>query len=310
MIPGRKERESLAQGGEMNKQEERLGLLLFLPSLLLVLLVAFFPIVRVFFLSLHRIQLQLPQIGQPFVGMANYLSILQLPRFWQALGNTLLFTVVTVSLEFLIGLGLALLMNLAFKGRDMVRTVILIPWALTTVVSALMWQFLYHDSLGILNHLLTKAGAIETPVVWLGTPVLAMASCIVADVWKTTPFIALLLLAGLQNISQDLYEAVSLDGAGRWQAFWKITLPLLKPAILVSLLFRTTDAFRIFDLIYVLTNGGPGNSTETLSLFIYNTMFREFNFGLGSSLSVIIFLLTLFIGFFYIKGLGAKIVEV
>ncbi|GAB6934299.1 hypothetical protein JCM14720_02190 [Calditerricola yamamurae] len=242
-----------------------------------------------------------------FVGFAHYTRFLHEPRLWMALWNTTVFTVVSVSLELVLGLGIALLINRSFKGRGLVRAAVLIPWAIPTVISALMWKFLYDGQNGIVAKLFAEIGIIDNMATLLTTKWGAMFAVIFADVWKTTPFMALLLLAGLQTIPQSLYEAAEVDGASRIQQFFRITLPLLKPTILVALLFRTLDAFRVFDLIYVLTGGGPANSTETISIYAYKTMFAQLNFGAGSALSVIVFLCVALISIFYIKLLGANV---
>jgi len=286
--------------------EEKLAYWLTIPALLVIFLIAFFPIFQAIWLSFHKIQLQFPQLGTPFVGLGNYQELFKEPRFWNAIKNTFVFASCTVILEFIFGLILALLLNKSFMGRGILRTALLIPWAFTTVVSALMWQFIYNDQFGILNSILMKLHIIKQPIIWLGTTKLAMISAIIADVWKTTPFMALLLLAGLQVIPREMYEAALIDGASAWQTFLRVTLPLLKPTILVALLFRTLDAVRVFDLIFVLTQGGPGNSTEVLSYLTYIKLFREFDFGVGSALSVITFLCIMGISMFFIKILGAR----
>ncbi|MGZ4031133.1 MAG: carbohydrate ABC transporter permease, partial [Tumebacillaceae bacterium] len=222
-----------------------------------------------------------------------------------SLWNTMLFTVISVALELVLGLGIAVLINQQFRGRGLVRAAVLIPWAIPTVVSALMWKFLYDGQNGIVAHLLEKVSLIPNMGWLLTTKFGAMLSVILSDVWKTTPFMALLLFAGLQTIPQSLYEAAEVDGASRVQQFFKITLPLLKSSILVALLFRTLDAVRVFDLVYVLTGGGPANSTETISIYAYKTMFAQMNFGAGSALSVIVFLCVALISIGYIKILGA-----
>lgn len=294
----------------MLRAEARLAWLLVSPALFVIALIAFYPVFRAFLISLQRVQLQFIKFGQPFVGLGNYAQVLTDDRFWNALGNTGLFTFVTVLFEFLLGLLLAVLMNIPLKGRGVLRASVLIPWALTTVVSAIMWQFMYNDQYGILNALLLRLHLIAEPVIWLGKPSLALISAMIADIWKTTPFMALLLLAGLQVIPADIYEAARIDGTTPLQAFLRITLPLLKPAILVALLFRALDAFRVFDLIFVLTGGGPGNSTETLSLLTYIKLFREFDFGVGSALAVITFICVVIISYVFIKVLGARAGEV
>jgi ABC-type sugar transport system permease subunit len=186
-----------------------------------------------------------------------------------------------------------------------VRVAVLVPWAIPTVVAALLWRFLFDSQAGIANVLLLQAGIIDKPVVWFVHAVTAWVPVILADVWKTTPFVALLLLAGLQNIDSALYEAAAVDGAGAWRQLTRITIPLLNPAILLVLIFRTLDAFRVFDLIYVLTGGGPGTSTEPIALYAFNALLQNLQFGYGAAISVVIFLITFGLALIYIKGLGA-----
>jgi multiple sugar transport system permease protein len=228
-------------------------------------------------------------------------------RLAKALLNTLFITIVSVCFELVLGLITALIINRPYRGRGLTRASVLVPWAIPTVVSARMWAFLYDGQTGIFSHWLTQLGIIKDAGILLTTKEGAFFSVIFADVWKTTPYLALLLLAGLQGISQDLYEASNIDGASRLQQFFKITLPLLKPTIIVSVLFRTLDAFRIFDLIFVLTGGGPGNSTESISMYAYVTMFSQMDFGKGSTLSIIVFLCVALISIIFIKLLGADV---
>ncbi|WP_449355136.1 carbohydrate ABC transporter permease [Virgibacillus natechei] len=244
-----------------------------------------------------------------FIGLANYGKYLQDSRMWTSLGNTAFFTIVTVTLELAIGLAVALLINRAFKGRGLVRASVLIPWAIPTAVAAMMWGFLYDGQSGIVAHYLAEINLIPGSSWLLSTADGGMFSIIVADVWKTTPYMALLLLAGLQTIPEPLYEASNVDGANKWQQFWKITLPLLKSSILVALLFRTLDAFRVFDLIYVLTGGGPANATESISVYAYKTLFAQQNFGEGSVLSVIVFISVALISFLFVKLIGSDLFE-
>ncbi len=244
-----------------------------------------------------------------FVGLKHYKDSLSDTRLWKALWNTTVFTVISVAVELVLGLAIALLINKAFFGRGLVRATILIPWAIPTAVSALMWKFLYDGQNGIVAKYFADIGLIHRMGDLLTTEVGAMFAVIFADVWKTTPYMALLLLAGLQTIPSSLYEAASIDGATKWQQFTKITLPLLKSSILVALLFRTLDAFRVFDLIYVLTGGGPANSTETISILAYKVMFSQTNFGGGSALAVIVFICVAIISIIYIKLLGADLLS-
>ncbi|APB38378.1 carbohydrate ABC transporter permease [Heyndrickxia coagulans] len=244
-----------------------------------------------------------------FTGFKSYKEALHDKRLGHALWNTVLFTVVSVFLEFVLGLGLAMIMNKAFKGQGIVRTTSLIPWAIPTAVAALMWSYLYDGTSGVVAHFFQSIGLISDSRILLLTGSGAMVSTILADVWKTTPYMALLLLAGLQNISKGLYEAASIDGATKIQQFFKITLPMLKSSILVALLFRTLDAFRVFDLIYVLTGGGPGGATETMSVYGYKTMFGQTNFGYGSVIVIIMFICVAIIATIYIKVLGANLMD-
>lgn len=239
-----------------------------------------------------------------FIGLEHYKENLTDKRMWRALGNTMTFTIISVSLELILGLAIALLINKAFIGRGLIRATILIPWAIPTAVSALMWKYLYDGQNGIVAMLFEKFGLVDSMSNLLTTQAGAMFSVIFSDVWKTTPYMSLLLLAGLQTIPGSLYEAASIDGATKWKQFTSITMPLIKSSLLVALLFRTLDAFRVFDLIFVLTGGGPANSTETISIMAYKSMFSQTNFGDGSALSVIVFICVAIISMIYIKFLG------
>lgn len=212
-------------------------------------------------------------------------------RFWQSLWITTVFTTASVVSELILGLLIALVLNQAFFGRGIVRTTAILPWALPTALIGLAWAWIFNDQFGVVNDILRRLGLIETGINWLGDPTLAMIALIFADVWKTTPFISILLLAGLQSIPKDLYEAYSVDGANAWQNFRNITLPLLLPQILIAVLFRFAQAFGIFDLIAVMTGGGPGGATEVVSLYIYSTVMRYLDFGYGAALVVVTFLI-------------------
>ena len=261
-----------------------------IPALLILSLVFVYPIVRAFWLSLFAENLG-TQLQPVFTGLGNYQRMLGDGRFWQSLGNTTIFTVVSVGLELILGLGVALVLNKSFFGRGAVRTIAIIPWALPTAVMGLAWAWIFNDQYGVVNDILRRLGLIDTGINWLGTPTLAMIALIVADVWKTTPFIGIILLAGLQSIPEDLYEAHRMDGATPWQSFYQITLPLLMPQILIALLFRFAQSFGIFDLVQVMTGGGPAGSTETVSIYIYSTVMRYLDFGYGAALVVVTFLL-------------------
>lgn len=287
--------------------QSRLAWGLVLPALATILLIALFPLGWTAWESLHRHDLRMPWLGRPFVGLANYGEALGDPRFWTAMGHTLFFAAVSVGLELVLGLVLALAMNRTFRGRGPVRASVLVPWAIPTVVAALLWRFMFDGETGIVNSALAWTGLVDEPPVWFIHPATAWVPIILADVWKTTPFVALLLLAGLQNIDAALYEAARIDGASVWRQFRHVTLPLLQPAILVALIFRTLDAFRVFDLVFALTGGGPGTSTEPIALYTFNALFQTLRFGYGSALSVIVFLVTFGLALVYIRLLGAEL---
>lgn len=242
-----------------------------------------------------------------FIGLKAYGNLIKDTRFWKALGHTLIFTVISVGIELVLGMLLALIMNKAMKGIGLVRTVALIPWAIPTAVSAMIWSYLYDGSYGIVSFLFNKLGIINSQSAILLTSHGAMSAAIIADVWKTTPYMALLLLAGLQVIDRGLYESSAIDGAGPVVTFFKITLPLVKPSLLVALLFRTLDAFRVYDLIAILTGGGPGNGTESLSIYAYKLMFDQSNYGYSSVVVMGMFVVVAIIAFLYVKVLGADV---
>lgn len=242
-----------------------------------------------------------------FTGLKAYGRLLKDIRFWKALGHTLIFTVLSVSIELVLGMLLALIMNKAMKGIGLIRTVALIPWAIPTAVSAMIWSYLYDGSYGIVSFLFSKLGIVSSQSAMLLTSSGAMTAAIIADVWKTTPYMALLLLAGLQVIDRGLYESSAIDGAGPVTTFFRITLPLVKPSLLVALLFRTLDAFRVYDLIAILTGGGPGNGTESLSIYAYKLMFDQSNYGYSSVVVMGMFVVVAIIAFLYVKVLGADV---
>ncbi|GET36182.1 carbohydrate ABC transporter permease [Microseira wollei] len=271
-------------------REQRTAWILLIPALLLLLFVFAYPIGRAFWLSLFTQNLG-TKLQPVFSGFDNYVRMAGDGRFWQTFWQTTIFTSASVVLELLLGLGIALVLNQKFFVRGFVRTTAIIPWALPTALIGLAWAWIFNDQFGVVNDILLRLGLIRTGINWLGDPTLAMFAVIFADVWKTTPFISILLLAGLQSISPDLYEAHSIDGATPWQNFTRITLPLLMPQILIALLFRFAQAFGIFDLIAVMTGGGPGGATEVVSLYIYSTVMRYLDFGYGAALVVVTFML-------------------
>ena len=283
--------------------EKRLAFFMVSPSMALIALVAAYPIIYAIWLSLHEYSVRVAGLSR-WAGLRNYSNALQNSDFWSALVTTLIFTVSSVVLELVIGLAMALAMHAAFKGQGLLRTVVLVPWAILTVVTATMWRTIFEPTLGFVNSLLGAVG-LPNDTVWLGEEPQALIVMIVADVWKTAPFMALLILAGLQVIPGDIYEAAKVDGASAWQRFTKITLPLLTPAILVALIFRTLDALRIFDLPYVLTKGAHG--TTTLSLIAQETFAANRIYGLGAAYSVLTFIVVMIVSFTYIRTVGGNI---
>lgn len=281
------------------------GHLLVLPALGILGLLALGPILWALWLSFQR-RLLIFDISR-FVGLENYWIALHDPRFWQSLLNTAYFTAVSVTAEIILGMAIALLIRHSFRGRGWVRAALLVPWAIPTVVSARMWEWMYNADFGFINFLLLRSGLVSSPLNWLGDRTLALHAAILMDVWKTTPFAAFLLSAALMTIPRDLYQAAQVDGAGAWAVFRRLTLPLLRPALLVVLLFRTLDAFRVFDAIYVLTGGGPANTTETLSVYTYKTLFQTLQFGYGSTLAVLTFLCVLLTSLAYLRFLRREI---
>jgi trehalose/maltose transport system permease protein len=263
-----------------------------IPAALFLTVIALLPVLSTFWLSLRR---QMPVFGiSDFVGLGNYRYLATDPRFWSSAWHTAYFVVLAVSLEMALGLGLALLLNQRFPGRGVARALVLVPWAVPNVVAARFWGWILNADFGVLNYLL----GVHTN--WLGDPFWALNAAVLADVWKTTPFVLLLLLAGLQVIPEDLYRAARIDGAGRWQSFRYITVPMLLPVILLVLLFRTMDAARVFDIIFVLTGGGPANSSETLVVYAYKLLYRTLQFGYGSAISVATFLFILALSLVYV----------
>ena len=265
----------------------RLAWALSAPAIGTVALIAVFPILWTFWESLHLHDLRMPWLGRPFIGMSNYVEAFGDARFRDAAAHTAFFAVVTVAIELAGGLALALLLNGAIRARGLARTAALLPWAVPTVVAALVWRFIFESPFGLATAIATRAG-LDAPT-WFASATAAWIPLIAADVWKMTPFVAILLLAGLQQIDPVLYEAAAIDGAGPWRMFRDITLPLVRPALVVALLFRTLDAVRVFDVVYVMTNGGPGTATETLAVLTFTALLQNLRFGYASALSIIVF---------------------
>ena len=287
------------------KSSHRLALLFIVPSLVFVSVFTLYPILESFRLSFYRMILTLPWLGQKMVGWENYVDLWTDPVAWQALRTTLVFVAVTVPSELLVGLGMALVMNEVFRGRGVVRAIVLIPWAIPTVVSSQMWRFIFNDRYGLFNFILF-GGDTAQYVAPLADPQFAMVAIMAAEIWKTAPFAALIILAGLQTISDEVYEAASIDGANSWQKFRHVTLPLLWPALLLALLFRTIDALRVFDLVFVMTQGGPADATNVLQFYGYKKTFAEGMIGYGSTIAVTVFTISLIFALAYLRALKSE----
>lgn len=285
-----------AQRSEGARAERRLAGWLCAPAVIVMLAVTAYPIGYAVWLSLLRYDLRFPE-EQEFVGLGNYVAVLSDGYWWSAFTVTVVITAISVAIELVLGLALALIMHRTLFGRGTVRTVVLIPYGIVTVAAAFSWQYAWTPGTGYLANLLPEGSAPLTE------QLPALAIVVLAEVWKTTPFMALLLLAGLALVPDDLLRAAQVDGAGPWQRLTRIILPMMKPAILVALLFRTLDAFRIFDNIYVLTRGN--NGTASVSVLGYDNLFKAFNLGIGSAISILIFICVAIIAFLFVKGFGA-----
>jgi multiple sugar transport system permease protein len=283
---------------ERARAERRLGWMLVAPAAIVMIAVTGYPILYAIYLSLQRSDLRFPN-DTAFVGLSNYIAILGSSRWWTDLFHTVLLTAITVSIELVLGMMLALVMHRAIFGRGLVRTTALIPYGIVTVVAAFAWRLAFSQAEG---GFVPKALGLSTDP--LNSTIGIWITAILAEVWKTTPFMALLLLAGLALVSDELHEAAKVDGATAWQRFWRITVPLMKPAILVALLFRTLDAFRIFDTVFILSNSGVNRNVETVSVLSYNTLLTRLNLGLGSALSVLVFVCVGLLAAVYIALLG------
>jgi trehalose/maltose transport system permease protein len=283
---------------EFGNPERRTAYYMILPTVFIILVVAFYPILYSLVLSVTDSNIN---VFGSFVGLENYVNMFQNVEFREGLVNTVVYTVISVFFEFIIGLAIALAINRAFRGRGLVRAAVLVPWAFPTVISAVMWRLMFQDQVGIINYVANAIGLISEPI--LSDRTLLLIAAIVVDVWKTTPFMALLLLAGLQTIPGDVYEAARVDGANVMQRFFRITLPLLKSAILVAVLFRTLDAYRVYDLFWAMSN----RELESLSTFVYKSLrVSQLHFPTGNAAAVFIFVTAFLLALFFIKVLGMQ----
>jgi trehalose/maltose transport system permease protein len=292
----------VGKASSRTRSERKLGWMLCAPAVFAMLLVTAYPIIYALVLSVQDLDLRFPEEGG-FVGLDNYKTVLTSSLWWTDLFNTVFITVIAIAVELVLGMAIALVMYRAIFGRGVIRAAVLIPYGIVTVVAAFSWQFAFDPSTGFVNNL----PLIADDKAWFGDRFSSFAVIIMAEIWKTTPFMALLLLAGLTTIDDGLYEAAKVDGANAWQRFFRITLPLMKPAILVALLFRTLDSFRVFDTIFIMTRGAQ--DTESVSILGYNQLISRLNLGLGSAVSVMIFICVLVIAFLFIRGLGARTQE-
>jgi ABC-type sugar transport system permease subunit len=292
-----------------DRADARLGWLMMTPALGVMALVSLAPVAATVWEALHRHDLRMPWLGRPFIGLDNFVEAAADPRFGEAVAHTIVFALISVPLELAIGLALALVLQARIRGRGLVRAAVLLPWAVPTVVAALVWRFMFDPRAGILSAASHTIGITSASFDFFVDPLAAWVPIVLADVWKTTPFVAILVLAGLQTIDPALDEAARLDGAGPVRRFMTITLPLLVPTLIVAGTFRLLDALRVFDLVYVLTGGGPGTATEPLSMYAFIALTQRLRFGYGSALSVAVFLLALVVALLAVRTLSGSLRE-
>ena len=285
--------------------DRTLGIALLMPAFLLLALIVVYPIGKLLWNSFYDMRLSGGRAGT-FVGWENYALVLKDSDFWNATGNTVFITLITVPGALVVGMALAMLANLPFQRKWPVRLALLLPWALPLSFAGLIFAWFFHTEYGVVNDALRLLGFSQEPVMWLLRPSLAMAAICLTIIWKSSSFMALILLAGLQMIPRSLYEAAEVDGASRWQQFWQITVPMLMPSIIVALIFRTITALQTFDIPYTMTRGGPGNATETLAMLIHKNTIDYLDVGYGSTLAVFMFLLSLVVTAFYLKRIGSN----
>lgn len=290
----------------MNKRRTKYGYLLLLPALLLICLLILYPTIETLYNSFFHYRTQTVAQGIRFAGLGNYVKLFQDGFFWDSLVWTILFTILSVGLELIIGMFLAVLMSQKIPGQKLIRGTILIPWAMPMIVAGIIWAQVFSLD-GFLNNVLKTAGFLERNIPWLGSAQTAKIATLVADIWKNTPYMSLLLMAGMITIDRQYYEAAKIDGASSWKQFWSITLPLIKPTVMVTVLFRIISAMRVYDLIVAMTNGGPGGSTTTVSMYAMNTYFTYGNIGYGSAMSVVLLIISVIISLFFVDSLQSRL---
>lgn len=270
------------------------------PSLIVVFTLSIYPMMYTLLLSLSRYNLIKPK-NNGFAGLAQYLEVLTDMKFWHAMKVTGYFVIVSLPVQFVFGMLIALLLNQNFRGRGFLRAMMLMPWAVPNIVNSNLWNWIFNTNYGVLNRLLMQFGMIEQPIIWMGNARLAMNMLIIADSWRMLPFYAIMFLAGMQSISISMYEAGKIDGANAWKRFFYLTLPSLKPIILSVLIMRTTQLFKVFDIIYMMTKGGPADGTKAISFYIYEQAFSSMNFGYAATLAVIVALITMLLALIYMR---------
>ena len=286
--------------------QKRMGYLFIAPTLILFAVLAVYPVLKTIVLSFFEYRLQFGDV-KTFIGFENFIRLFTTERFYKSLRFTILFTVVTVGAEVCLGLIFAQLMNKEYKGQSLLRVIVLVPWAIPTIVSGFIWRFMVNDQYGILNHILKSLHLIDQFIPWLSQSDTAAAVIILADIWKTAPYVSLLALAGLQNISTSQLEAASIDGAGAVRKYFAIVLPALKPVLATAALFRLIQSFKVYTIIAALTNGGPANSTESLTLYTLRSYFDAGNYGYGSALATVTLIITIIIALIFLRVIQDKI---
>lgn len=286
------------------ESNKKLAALLILPSILIIFGVMLYPIIYSLFMSVNKINYATKSMH--FIGLTNYINMFKSSYFLNSISLTLYFSIFTVIAEITLGVAIALVLNEKFRFRGFVRGIMILPWALPSVVNGIMWKWIYDPNYGALNALLSQLHIISNYHIWLGQPMSALHAMIFANIWKETPYVVLLSLAALSNISAEIYESAKMDGANAWKTFWSITLPIMKPVILILAITKTIWAIQTFELVYILTGGGPAGGTELLSYFIYKTTFKFLQFGYGSAMAYMITLITFILSIIYIKFLSKE----
>lgn len=297
------------QRKSLQNSDKRSGYLMMLPAGIFVFGITIFPILYSAYMSVNDVHLTLSGFQMTFSGAQNYETLIHSSVFWHSVWFTTYYAVVTVIVELVLGMLIALAINNVGRMKNVSMVVMLIPWALITVVSAQVWLYIYNGVYGVLNYILQSLHLVSSPVTWLGTSTTAIISMMVADIWKTTPFVVIILLGGLQMISKEYFEAAHMDGANRWQMFWRVTFPLVRSSIALAALFRILQAFGVFDLPFVLTNGGPGTSTESLAILGERALFQNLHFGIGAAIAVSTVLIVLILSLVFLTAFKSLVEE-